>query len=139
MSEHQKVPTFWRHVILYDDSNERCKPEKSIAQVQHHKRFVQCFASVMALLTALAIVGVGWMVVFAGFLISYPKKLKRLRDARQLVTRRQESYLGEPEITTFPGSCRGSDDGESFQGAAEVGGYHESLDSPSWPSNRLCG
>jgi hypothetical protein len=135
MSEHQKVPTFWRHVILYDDSNERCKPEKSIAQVQHHKRFVQHLASAMALLTVLAMVGVGWMVVFAGLLMGYPKKLKRLQHARPVVTRRQESHLGKPEIITLPGSGRGSDDGEAFQGAAEVRGYHGSLDSPSWPSN----
>ena len=128
-----------RHVILYDDSDERRKPEKSIAQVQPHKRFVQRFASVMALFTVLAIVGVGGMVAFAGLLMGYPKKLKRLQDARQLVTRRQESHLGKPDITTLPGSYRGSDDRESFQGAAEVSGYHGSLDSPSWLSNRLCG
>ena len=139
MSKHQAVTTFLRHVILHADSSERCKPEKSIAQVQPHKRFVQRFASVIARLIVLAIVGVGGMVAFAGVLMGYPKKLKRLQDARQLVSRRQESHLGEPDITTLPANDRGSDDRESFQGAAEVSGHHESLDSPSWLSNRLCG
>ncbi len=139
MSEHQKVTTFLRHVILYDDSDERCKPEKSIVQVQPHKRCLPRFASVMALLTVLAIVGVGWTVVFAGLLMGYPKKLKRLRDARQLVPRRQESHPGEPDITTLPANYRGSEDRKSLQEAAEVSGYRGSLDSPSWLSNRLCG
>ena len=139
MSEHQKVTTFLRHVILYDDSDERRKPEKSNAQVQPHKRFVQRLASVMALFTVLAIVGVGGMVAFAGLLMGYPKKLRRLLDARQLVSRRQELHLGKPDITTLPGNYRGSDDHESFQGAAEVSSYHGSLDAPSWRSNRLCG
>ena len=139
MSEHQVVTTFLRHVILNDDRDERRKPEKSTAQVQPHQRFVQRFASVMALLIVLAIVGVGGMVAFAGLLIGYPKKLKRLQDARQLVSRRQESHLGKPDITTLPGNYRGADDRESFQGAAEVSGRHGSRDSPSWLSNRLCG
>lgn len=139
MSVHQAVTTFLRHGILHDDSHERCKPEKSTARVQPHKRFVQRFASVMAPLIVLAIVGVGGMVAFAGLLMGYPKKLKRLQDARQLVSRRQESHLGKPDITTLPGNYRGSDDRESFQGGAEVSGRHGSLDSPSWLSNRLCG
>jgi hypothetical protein len=139
MSEHQAVTAFLRHVILHDNSDQRCKPEKSIAQVQPHKRFVQRFASVMALLIVLAIVGVGGMVAFAGLLLGYPKKLKRLQDARQLVSRRQESHLGKPDITTLPGNDRGSDERESLQGAAELSGHHGSLDSPSWLSDRLCG
>ncbi len=139
MSEHQAVTTSVRHGIVFDDRDERCKPEKSIAQVQLHKRFVQRFASVMALLIVLAIVGVGGMVAFAGLLMGYPKKLKRLQDTHQLVTRRQELHLGKPDITTLPGNYRGFDDHESSQGAAEVSGYHESLDAPSWLSNRMCG
>ena len=139
MSEHQKTTTFLRHVILYDDNDERCKPEKSTAQVQPPKRFVQCFATVMALFTVLVMVGVGWMVVFAGLLRGYPKELKRLRDARLLVTGRQESHIGKPEIAALPGICRRSDDRDSLKGAAEVSGYHGGLDSPSWFSNRLCG
>jgi hypothetical protein len=139
MSEHQAVTTFLRHVILHDDSDESRKPERSTAQVQPHKRFVQRFASVMALLMVPVIVGVGGMVAFAGLLMGYPKKLKRLRDARQLVTRRQESHLGKPDITTLPGNSRGADDQEPLQAAVEVSSFHGSLDAPSWRSNRLCG
>ena len=139
MSEHQVVTTFSRRVILYYDSYERGKPENRIAQVEPQKRFASRLASVIALFTVLAIAGVGWMVVFAGLLMGYHKKLKRLPDARQLVTRRQESALGKPDITTFPGSYRGSDTRKSFQGAAKVSGDRGSLDSPSWRFNRLCG
>ena len=169
MSEQHEVTTFWRCAILDDESNERCQPEKSIAQVQRHKGFLQRFASVMALFTMLAIAGVAYgtllqenfpyngselvftvvavlglaslicLAAFAGLLVGYPKKLKGLLDASQLVKRRQDSHLGKPDVTTLPGSYRGSDDHESFQGAAEVSGYHGSLDSPSWLSNRLCG
>ena len=139
MSVHQAATTFLRCGILHDDSHERCKPEKSTARVQPHKRFVQRFASMLAPLILLAIVGVGGMVAFAGLLMGHPKKLKRLQDAHQLVTRPQESHPGEPDITTLPANYRGSDDHESFQGAAEVSGYHGSLDAPSWLSNRLCG
>ena len=81
----------------------------------------------------------GGMVAFAGLLMGYRKKLKRLQDGRQLVTRRQESHLAKPDTTTLPGNYRGSDDLESSQGAAEVSGYHGSSDAPSWLSNRLCG
>ena len=139
MNEHQAVTTFSRCVILYDDSDKRCKPEKSTSEDQPHKRFVQQFASVMALFTVLAIVCVGGLVVFAGLLMGYPKKVKRLQDARQLFKGRQDSHLGKPAIITLPGSGRGSDDGQAFHGAAEVSGHRGSLDSPSWRSNRLCG
>jgi hypothetical protein len=139
MSAHQTEMASLRHVILYDDSDERREPKKRIAQVQPRGGFVQRFASGMALFIVLAIVGVGTMVAFAGLLMGYRKKLKRLRDAHPLVTRRQESHLGKPDITTLPGSYRGSDDRESFQGAAEGSGYHGGLNSRSWLLNRLCG
>jgi hypothetical protein len=113
--------------------------EKSIGQVQPHKRFLLRFASVVALLTVLAIAGVGWMVVFAGLLIGYHKKLKRLHYARQLVTRPQELHLSKSDFTTVPSSYRASDQRESFPGAEEVGGYNGCLGSPSWRSNRFCG
>src|ERR1035441_5232735 len=122
MSQHQAVTTFVRHVVLYDNSDERCKPQKRIAQVQLHKRFVHWCASMMTLLIVLAIVGVGGLFAIADLLTGYPKKLPRLQDARQLVTRRQESDLGRPDSTTLPGNYRGSDDHESLQGAAEVSG-----------------
>jgi hypothetical protein len=139
MSEPQAVTRSFRRGILNDDSIERCKPEESIGQVQRHERLVQRFASVITLFIVLVMVGVGGMVAFAGLLMAYPKKLKRLRNARQVVKRRQDSHLGKPQIIALPGSARGSNDGEAFQGAAEVSGYSGSLDSPSWLCNRLCG
>ncbi len=139
MGEHQIRTAFSRHIILYDDSDECRGLKKSIAQVRPGERFVERFASVMALFLALAIVGVGAMVAFAGLLMGHRKRLKRLRDAHQLVTSRQESHLGKPDTTTLPGSYRGSDDRESFKGATEGSCYHGGLDSRSWLSNRLCG
>ena len=139
MSEHQIETAFPRRIILNDDSDECRRLKKSVARVQPGGRFVERCASVMALFLAPALVGVGAMVALAGHLMAYRKKLKRLREARQLVTRRQESHLGKPDITTSPGSYRGSDDRESCKGAAEGSGYHGGLDSPSWFSNKLCG
>jgi hypothetical protein len=136
MNEHQKATTFLRHVIFHDEGDEQRKLKKSIAQVEPRERFVQRFASVIALFFVLAIVGVGAMVAFAGLLMGYRKTPKRLRDAHQLASGRQESHLDEPDITTLPGSNRGSDGCESTQGVAEGSGYD---DSPSWFSNRLCG
>ena len=138
MSEHPKV-TFLRPVVLYDDSDKPRKLKKRIAQARPGERFVQRFASVMVLFLVLAILGVGVMVAFAGLLMGYGRRLKRLQNPHQLVTSRQESRPGKPDTTTLPGSHRGSDDRESFQGAAEGSDYHGGLDSPSWLSNRLCG
>jgi len=115
------------------------KLERSTARVHPDGRFMERFASVIALSLALAIVGVGAMETFASLLMGCPKKLKRLRDGHQLVTRGQESLPGKPDVTTLPDSYRGSDERASFRGAAENGGYRGSLDSPSWLSNRLCG
>jgi hypothetical protein len=137
MSEHQTVTTFLRHVIPYDDSDERRKLKESIAQAG--ERFAQRFASVIVEFLVLVLLGVGVMVAFAGLLMGYRTKLKRSRDAHRLVTGRQESHLGKPDITTLPGSYRGPDDRESSQGAAGSSGHHGDLDSPSWRSNRLCG
>ena len=139
MSEHQNVTTLVKPVILYDDSDERCKPEENIAQVQPHKRLVQRFASVLSLFTMLAIVGVGGMVVLVSLLMGYPKKLKRLPDARHGVARHQKPPPGKPDIATLPGRYGGSVVRESSQGPAAAIDHHGNLDSPSWLSNRLCG
>jgi hypothetical protein len=169
MSEHQRETPFGGQVILYDDSDEHRKLEKSIAQVQHDECCVQRVAWLMAMFLILALAGVAYgailqqyslyngsalvfmvlcevilvslicLMAFAGLLTVYRRKLKRLREAQQLGTRRQESHLDKPDITTPPGSYRGSDDRECVQGAAEGSGYHGRLDSPSWLSNRLCG
>jgi hypothetical protein len=139
MSEHQIETAYSRRIILTDDSDECRRLKKSVARVQPGGRLVDRFASVIALFLALALVGVGAMVALAGHLMAYRKKLKRLREARQLVTTRQESHLGKPDMTTLPGSYRGSDDRESCKGAAAGSGYYGGLDSPSWLSNKLCG
>jgi hypothetical protein len=170
MSEHEAETLFLRHSIRSDDSEDRRKLEKSIAQAQRDERCVKRFASVLALFPLVAIAGAACgatlqkgfpydgsypgirvlceiglaslicLVAFAGLLMGYRKKLKRLRaECRRLATRLLESYPGKPDIATLPGNSRGSDDHEAFQGAAEVSGYHGSLDSPSWRSNRVCG
>ena len=46
MSEHQTETAFLRHILLYDDGDERRKLEESIAQVQPDMRCVQRVASV---------------------------------------------------------------------------------------------
>jgi len=121
------------------DRDEYRKLKKTIAPVQPGWRFAQRFESVIVEYLVVVILCVGVMVAFSCRLMGHSKKLKRLPDAYQLVTRRQQSHRGTPDITTLPGSYRGSADRESFQGAAESSGQHGGLDSPSWVSNRLCG
>ena len=140
MSEHAKVTTFFRRVIPCDDSDERRKLKKSVARVQAGERFVvKCYTSVVVEFLVVVILCIGAMVAFLGLLTSHRKKLKRLPDAHQLVTRHQELHPGKPDITWLPGGNRGFGDRESFPGAAEHSGYHGGLASPSWRSNRLCG
>jgi hypothetical protein len=170
MNAHPRETSFLTDIIGYDDSDERAKTEKSIAQVQRDKRCVKRFASVMALFPLLAIAGVGYgtmlqenfpydgphpvirvlceiglasvicLAAFAGLLIGYRKKLNRLRDqCPQLDISLPEPPWGEPDIGTLPGSHSGPAAPGASEGAAEVTGYHGSLDSPSWRSNRLCG
>ena len=109
MSEHETETAFLRHIILYDDSAERLKLEKSIAQVRRDTHCVQRVASVTALFPLLAIAGLAYgallqenfpyngselflrvlcvlglaslicLVSFAGLLTFYLKKLRRLR------------------------------------------------------------
>ena len=110
MSEHEIETTFLRHSILYDDSDESRKLEKSIAQVQRDANCVQRVASGTALFLPLAIVGIAYGVLlqenypyngselvlrvlcvlglasvicligFAGLLTVYRKELSRLRN-----------------------------------------------------------
>lgn len=62
------------------------------------------------------------LMAFAGLLTVYRRKLNRLRDeCRQLITRLLESHLGKPHIPALPGSQRGPDNREAFQGGAELG------------------
>ena len=63
MSEHQIETAFLRHIILYDNSDECRKMEKSIAQVQQDVRSVQRVASVTALFPLLAIASFAYGVL----------------------------------------------------------------------------
>jgi len=170
MNAHQRETSFLTQIIRYDDSDERLKLEKSIAQVRHDERCVQRVALVTALFPLLAIAGIAYgdilqenflfigselvikvlcelvlaslicLAAFAGLLAVYRKKLNRLREeCCQLVTRLIESHLGKPQIPKLPVSHPRSDAAEAVEGAPEVRGYHGSLDSPSWRSNRVCG
>jgi hypothetical protein len=170
MNARQIEASFLRHIIPQDDSDEARKLENRIAQVQRDDRCVQRFASVMALFLLLALVGVGYetmlqknfpddgshpgirvlceiglaslicLAAFAGLLMGYRKKLRRLRqECRQLAARLLEPELAKPDIGTFPGSHPGSDAPEAFEGEAEASDYDGSLDLPTWRCNRLCG
>jgi hypothetical protein len=109
MSEHETETAFLRHIILYDDSAERLKLEKSIAQVRRDTHCVQRVASVTALFPLVAIAGLAYgallqenfpyngselvlrvlcvlglaslvcLVGFAGLLTVYLRKLHRLQ------------------------------------------------------------
>ena len=110
MSEHQKETAFLKSVIVYDDSGEPLKLQKSIAQVQHDERCVRRLAWAIALFLMLGLAGVGYggilqenfpynlpqhvtyvfcvfvlaslicLVAFAGLLAVYRRKLHRLRE-----------------------------------------------------------
>ena len=110
MSEHQIETAFLKQVILYDDSDQRRKLEKSMAQVQHDARCVRRMAWVLALFLMLALAGIGYgaslhknypyngaeltfrilcelvlaslicLAALAGLLTVYRRRLNRLRD-----------------------------------------------------------
>ena len=109
MGEHETETAFLRHIILYDDSGERHKLEKGIAQVRRDMCCVQRVVSLTAPFPLLAIAGIAYgvllqenfpyngselvfrvlcvlglaslicLVGFAGLLTVYRKKLHRLR------------------------------------------------------------
>ncbi|SPE62393.1 hypothetical protein SBV1_820026 [Verrucomicrobia bacterium] len=62
MVEHHTETAFLRHIILYDDSDERCKLEQSIVQVRRDARCVRRVALVTAIFPLLAMTGVGYGV-----------------------------------------------------------------------------
>jgi hypothetical protein len=109
MSAHQTEMAVLRQIILYEDSDECRKLERSLAQVQHAVRCVQRAAWVTTLFLLLALAGVAYgvllhenfpyngselafralcelglasllcLVGFAGLLTVYRQKLNRLR------------------------------------------------------------
>ena len=98
------------------------------------------FHPVIRILCEIGLASVICLVAFAVLLLGYRMKLNRLRDqCRPLATRLQEPHVQKPDTATLPGSHPESDASGAFEGAAEATGYHGSLDSPSWRSNRLCG
>ena len=110
MNEHQRQTAFLRHLIALDNTDERRKLDEGIAQVQRDGRCVKRAAALMALLTALGVVGLGYGVVlqenfpygksqlviniiatlglaslislmgFVGLLVPYRKELNALRE-----------------------------------------------------------
>ena len=110
MSEHQIETAFLMRVILYEDSDDRRKLEKSIARVQGDERCVQRLAWGMALFVLLGFAAVAYgvilwddfpynfpqhtinvfsglvlaslicLVAFAHLLVVYRRKLNRLRE-----------------------------------------------------------
>ena len=60
MSEHHRDTAFLRDIIRYDESDERRKLEKNIAQVQRDERCVQRLALVISLVPGLAIAGIAY-------------------------------------------------------------------------------
>ena len=65
MSEHQKETAFLRQCIRYDESHGRRALDDQITQIQRDERCVGRALCLMAVLTALAVVGLG----YAAFLV----------------------------------------------------------------------
>jgi hypothetical protein len=63
MSEHQKHTEFLRHCLRYGDSAEHQALEEEITQIQRDERCVQRAVWLMAVLTALAVAGLGYPVI----------------------------------------------------------------------------
>lgn len=110
MSEHQNEMAFLRHLLVYDNTEERHTLEERIAQVQRDERSVVRAAWLMALFTVLAATGLAYgaiveenfpynesqfvvrvscnlglaslmcLVAYAGLLTVHRKKLNRLRE-----------------------------------------------------------
>ena len=63
MSEHQKHTEFLRHCLRYGESAEHQALEKKITQIQRDERCVQRAVWLMAILTALAVAGLGYPAI----------------------------------------------------------------------------
>lgn len=63
MREYERETAFLRHIILYDESDERRKLENSMARVQQDVRCVQRAALMAAPCPLLAIAGFGYGVI----------------------------------------------------------------------------
>jgi hypothetical protein len=134
MSEHQITTAFSKPILLREDIKDCRELKKSLVPVQPGGRFVQGFASLVALFVVLAIVGIGAMVAFTGLLMRCCRKLNRLRDANQLATRYLVSPPGKPETTTTTSGYRGPGNGASFTGVAGDSRHHGRPAQRSWRS-----
>ena len=74
MTERQRETTFLRQLIAYDDTAARHKLEESISRAQRDERCVRRAVWLMAVLTALAAVCLGYA---AALLPDYPHNLSR--------------------------------------------------------------
>jgi hypothetical protein len=63
MSEHQKHTEFLRHCLRYGESTEHQALEEEITQIQRDERCVQHAVWLMAILTALAVAGLGYPAI----------------------------------------------------------------------------
>ena len=63
MNEHQKHTEFLRHCLRYGESTEHQALEKQITQIQRDERCVQRAVWLMAILTALAVAGLGYPAI----------------------------------------------------------------------------
>ena len=63
MNEHQKHTEFLRHCLRYGENTEHQALDKRITQIQRDERCVQRAVWLMAVLTALAVAGLGYPVI----------------------------------------------------------------------------
>lgn len=74
MSQHQREMTYLRQCIAYDDTAERHEVEAKITQAERDERCVRRAVWLMAVVAALAAVGVGYAAVL---LEDYPDNVAR--------------------------------------------------------------
>jgi hypothetical protein len=75
MSDHQRETAFLRQCICYDETGERPRLEERITQIQRDGRIVKRATWLMALLTALAGAGLGYVSIL---MADYPLNLSQL-------------------------------------------------------------
>lgn len=59
-SEHQREMAFLRHLMHYDDTDERHKLEEKLTRAERNERCARRAVGLMVVLTALAVVGLGY-------------------------------------------------------------------------------
>ena len=64
MSEHQKHTEFLKHCLLYDEGLERHRVAEKLNRIQRDLRCVRRAMWLMALLTTLAVAGLGYGEIF---------------------------------------------------------------------------